>query len=238
MLEGHISKAFDAGLAALHIRVLEMGGLVLNQVREAARAYSEWNVAAAYHVSDREGAVAGYAATINEDQFTLIARRQPVASDLRAINALAKCAAELERADVESRKIARTVLQQTGRPLRGTSADVRHLAQLAALLLRHSLEALDRLDDAVATEVIARDQELDAEYAGGLRRLITRAMEDPRSLEVAIEAAFVLKSLERIGDHARNIARQTKLIAPEAQRAARGSTVERSAADSDPTAPF
>jgi len=232
MLEGHISKAFDAGLAALHIHVLEMGGLVLDQVREAARAYTEWNLAAAHHVSDREGAVAGYAASIHDDQFTLIARRQPVASDLRAINAFAKCAAELERADVEARKMARTVLQQTGRPLRGTSADVRHLAQLATML-----EALDRLDEAAAREFIARDQELDTEYAGGLRRLITRAMEDPRSLEVAIEAAFVLKSLERIGDHARNIARQTQLIVPEAQRAARGNPVERSAADSDPTTP-
>jgi len=234
MLEGHISKAFDAGLAALHLRVLEMGGLTLDQVRAAARAYTDWDAVAAERVVERESGVVACGAAINDDQFTLIARRQPVASDLRAIIALCKCAAELERADVEARKIARTVLQQTGRPLRGTSADVRHLAQLATALLRRALEALDRLDAAQAAEVIARDHELDVEYAAGLRRLITRAMEDPRSLEVTVEAAFVLKSLERIGDHARNLARQTQLIVPDEHGAKVGEVDAGSPAGSDP----
>ena len=80
-------------------------------------------------------------------------------------------------------------------------------ARLAVSLLRLALEALDTIDAERCDEVIARDKELDAEYAAGLRRLLTRAMEDPRHFEVALEAAFVLKSLERIGDHARNLAR-------------------------------
>jgi phosphate transport system protein len=83
---------------------------------------------------------------------------------------------------------------------------------LALSLLRLSLEALDTLDPALAAQVIARDKDLDEEYAAGLRRLLTRAMEDPRHFEVALEAAFVLKSLERIGDHARNLARQVQSI--------------------------
>lgn len=221
MLEGHISKAFDGDLAALHIRVLEMGGLVLDQVRQATWAYSEWDSAIAQLVADREAQVLRYAATIYDDQVALIARRNPVASDLRAIIALAKIGAELDRAGAEARKIARTVLHQSGRPGRRTSSDARHLATLAITLLRLSLEALDRLDAEQAEQVIDRDQDLDAEYAAGLRRLLTRALEDPGQLEVTVEAAFALKSLERIGDHARNIAEQIAGMAAQLARMSR-----------------
>jgi len=215
MLEGHISRAFDGDLAALHIRVLEMGGLVLDQVREAARAYADWDTGAAELVIERAASVAEYDASIEREQLTLIARRQPVSRDLRAIFALAKSATQLDRAGIESRKIAQTVARQGERPARPTSADVRHLADLAMSLLRRSLEALDRIDAGTASEVIASDEELDAEYAAGMRRLISRAMEDPQHLDVAMEAAFVLKSLERIGDHARIIAEQVRSIVPD-----------------------
>ena len=217
MLEGHISRAFDGALVALHMRVLEMGGLVLDQVREAAKAYTEWDSQAALRVAEREPRVREYQSALHEDQFALIARRAPVASDLRAIIGLSKIASELERAGNEARKIARIVLQQGGRPGHGTSSDVRHLALLATRLLRSALEALDRLDPQASSDVIARDEELDAEYAAGLRRLLSRAMEDPRHFEVAVEAVFVLKSLERIGDNARNLAQQVRIIAPEAR---------------------
>ena len=221
MLEGHISKSFDGELAALHIRVLEMGGLVLDQVRQATAAYSDWDPRNAQLVVEREVQVLRYAATVYDDQVALIARRNPVASDLRAIIALAKVGAELDRAGAEARKIARTVLQQSGRPGRRTSSDARHLANLAITLLRLSLESLDRLDADQAEQVIDRDQDLDAEYASGLRRLLTRALEDPGQLEVTVEAAFALKSLERIGDHARNIAEQISGMAAHLVRVAR-----------------
>jgi phosphate transport system protein len=207
MLEGHISKAFDGALATLHIRVVEMGGLVLDQVREAAAAYTEWQLQPAERVLEREHQVNEYNTLLNEEQLTLIARRQPVAGDLKAILAMSKVVAELERAGDEAKKIARTVIAQGDRPGPATARDVRHLGQLAVSLLRSSLEAFDRLDAALAREVIARDKDLDAEYEAGLRRLMTRAMEDPRQVSVALEAAFALKSLERIGDHARNVAR-------------------------------
>ncbi len=210
MLEGHISRAFDGALATLHVGAVEMGGLVLDQVREAAAAYTDWQLKPAEHVLEREPAVNSYSKRLNEEQLTLIARRQPVAGDLRAILAMSRVVAELERAGDEAKKIARTVIAQGGRPGPATSRDARHLAQLAVSLLRSSLEAFDRLDLALAEEVITRDEELDDEYAAGLRRLMTRAMEDPRQVSVAIEAAFALKSLERIGDHARNLARQVR----------------------------
>ncbi len=217
MLEGHISRAFDGALATLHVGAVEMGGLVLDQVREAAAAYTGWQVEPAEHVLERESSVNEYSARLNEEQLTLIARRQPVAGDLRAILAMSRVVAELERAGDEAKKIARTVIAQGGRPGPATSRDVRHLAHLAISLLRSSLEAFDRLEVSLADEVITRDQELDDEYAAGLRRLMTRAMEDPRQVSVAIEAAFALKSLERIGDHARNLARQVRNIGGDPQ---------------------
>ena len=217
MLEGHISRAFDGALAALHIRVVEMGGLVLDQVREAAVAYTNWQIAPAEHVLEREFAVNDYNARLNEEELTLIARRQPVASDLRAILSMSKVVAELERAGDEAKKIARTVIAQGGRPGPATSRDVRHLAQLAVNLLRAALEAFDRMDVSAAQDVITRDKELDAEYEAGLRRLMTRGLEDPRQVSTALEAAFALKALERIGDHARNLARQIQSIAGNAQ---------------------
>jgi phosphate transport system protein len=207
MIEGHTSRAFDGALAALHMRVLEMGGLVLDQVREAGKAFTDWDREAAERVAEREHTVNDYQLTVDEESLTLIARRQPVASDLRAIIAMSKAVAELERAGDEAKKIARTVLMHGSRPKPGTVRDTRHLAGLAVSLMRSALEAFDRLDRELAQEVIRRDRELDEEYAAGLRRLMTRTMEDSRGFDSTLESAFAMKSLERIGDHARNVAR-------------------------------
>jgi len=212
MREGHISRAFDGELAALHIHVLELGGLVLHQVHEATHAYAEWSERRGQAVCAREGQVTAAASAIFEQQLQLIARRNPVASDLRSILGLARIASELERAGAEGRKIARAVLQQAGRPARSTAGDVHHLAHLAGDMLRRALDALDVLDAVMAENVIDQDRDLDLEYAAGLRRLLTRAMENPAQTEVTVEAAFTLKSLERIGDHARNIAGQVRAI--------------------------
>jgi phosphate transport system protein len=212
LLEGHISKAFDGALATLHVRVIEMGGLVLDQVREATRAYTDWEEESALRVIERERDVNNYDKSIDSEQLLLIARRAPVAGDLRAIIAMSKCVAELERAGDEAKKIAKNVLGAGSRPGPATARDARHLGELAVSLLRLALEALDTIDASLCDEVIARDKDLDAEYAAGLRRLLTRAMEDPRHFEVTVEAAFVLKSLERIGDHARNLARHVLSI--------------------------
>jgi phosphate transport system protein len=210
-IEGHISRAFDGELSALHVRVVEMGGLVLLQVREAANAYTDWDQRAARSVLERERQVNASDASIESDSLQLIARRQPVASDLRAIMSLYRVVSELERAGDEAKKISLTVLGRAGRtgerPGPSTARDARHLARLAVNLMRLSLDSLDKLDCALAREVVARDGELDTEYADGMRRLLTRAMEDARHFGMALEAAFVLKSLERIGDHARNVAR-------------------------------
>ena len=207
MIEGHISRAFDGELLALHVRVVAMGGLALDQVREAAGAYGEWNLPSARRVLERERTLNACDAEIDHEQFSLLARRQPVGSDLRIIIALSKMVGELERVGDEAKKIARAVVLDAGRPGRSTVRDALHLAQLAIDLLRKALEAVDSLDFALADAVIAGDKALDTEYAAGLRRLLARAMEDPHHFDLTVQTAFVLKSLERIGDHARNLAR-------------------------------
>src|SRR5262249_16786932 len=165
-----------------------MGGLALDQVREASRAYVEWDATRAALVVERERTINAYDVTLDEEQLTLIARRQPVASDLRIIIAFSKAVGELERVADEAPKIARTVLASPRGPEAATARDARHLGQLAAALLRQALEAFDRLEYPLAVEVLAGDKELDAEYAAGLRRLLTRAMEKPQHFEVAVEA--------------------------------------------------
>ncbi len=212
-LEGHTSRAFDGALAAFHVRVLAMGGLVLDQVREAVRGYTDWDATAALRVLEREPTVNTYDLHADEDLLALLARRQPMASDLRAIIALSKAVAELERAGDEAKKIALYVHAQGGRPGAATARDARHLGRLAVAHLRMALDALDNLDVGLTAQAAERDRELDAEYRAGLRRLLSRAMEDPRAFGIAIEAAFVLKALERIGDHARNVARHVGSIA-------------------------
>jgi phosphate transport system protein len=207
MIEGHIARAFDGALLALHLKIVEMGGLALDQAGEAMRAYEDWNLPAANRVMERERAVNAYDREIDRAQLTLIARRHPVGSDLRIIIAMSKMVGELERVGDEAKKIARVVIDDTGRPAGATARDAVHLGQLAQDLLRMALDAVDRLDFELAAKVIPGDRELDVEYAAGLRRLLTRAMENPRGFEVTVKAAFVLKSLERIGDHARNLAR-------------------------------
>jgi phosphate transport system protein len=216
-IEGHTSRAFDGELSSLHLRVIEMGGLVLLQVSEASVAYTEWDQAAARRVLEREREVDGYDRDIDERALKLIARRQPVATDLRAIMSLAKIVSELERAGDEAKKIALTVLGRAGRvgdwPGSATARDAMHVARLALELMRRALDSLDRLDTGLAAQVISRDRDLDEEYRAGMRRLLTRAMEDVRYVGVALEAAFVLKSFERIGDHARNVARLITALA-------------------------
>jgi phosphate transport system protein len=218
-LEGHIARSFDGDLNALHVRVIEMGGLVLDQVSQATEAYTEWDELPAERVIEREAAVNGYLTRLDEEQLVLIARRQPVAGDLKAILAMSRAVAELERCGDEAKKIARTVLRHGGRPGVATARDARHLGRLAVDLLHLALQAFDTLDSELAAEVIARDPELDEEYSAGLRRLLTRAMEDPRHFDVALDAAFVLKALERIGDHARNLARHLLWIRPNTEPA-------------------
>jgi phosphate transport system protein len=216
-LEGHTARAFDGELSSLHLRAVVMGALVIEQVELAVNAYSGWDRATAALVLERERRINSYDAEIEEAALQVIAKRQPVAQDLRAVFAIDKVVTELERAADEAKKLALTVLADSEthgfKPGAPTVREARSLGRVAVAMIRCALEAFDRLDPAAATVVIQQDREMDSEYATALRRILTHAMEDPRRLQAAIEAGFIMRSLERIGDHARNIARHIGFIA-------------------------
>lgn len=211
LTEGHTVKGYDVDLAGLRIRLLEMGGLVLDQVQRAVAALASADEAAARAVLAREEEVNGYDVRIDEDSITLIARRQPMGSDLRAIISIARVVTDLERVGDEAKKIAYAALgakdKRSARLSGQLTRDARHMARFACGMLRDALDAFDRMDARRAVEVARRDKELNAEFQGAVRGLVTQVMEDPRRLAAVLDAVAVLKALEHVGDHAKNIAR-------------------------------
>jgi phosphate transport system protein len=147
---------------------------------------------------------------IDRDLSAIIARRQPTARDLRLLIAISKTIANLERVGDEAARIARTVqrLINTGvsSRLRLPVADLGFEADLAIAQLRKALDAFARLDTAKALEVLKQDDQIDQEFDGLLRKLITYMMEDPRTISSSIDLVFVAKAIERVGDHAKNLA--------------------------------
>jgi len=216
-VEGHTAKAFDAALIDLRMRIVGMGGLVIDQVSTAVRALLDVDAALAEVVVSRETQVNDLERSVDLEAFRLIALHQPVAGDLRMIKAASRIIVELERAGDESKKIAKFAARlATGEPqgpVRAVARYLRHMAELTAGMLRDAVRSLDEADSAMAKEVCARDSQLDAEFAAALRQLLTLAMQDQRYLGATIDTVFALKGLERIGDHAKNIAEQVLFVA-------------------------
>src|SRR5262245_22769775 len=178
-LEGHTARAFDGDLSPFASEAGPMGALVTEQVQLAGNAYSGWDRAVATLVLERERKINLYDSEIEEAALQVIAKRQPVAQDLRAVFAIDKVVTELERAADEAKKLALTVLADSEsngfRPGAATAREARQLGRLAVLMIRAALEAFDRLDPVSAAAVIHQDEEMDAEYAAALRRILTRA---------------------------------------------------------------
>jgi phosphate transport system protein len=208
MSDKHLSTQFDAELSGISGRVLEMGGLVESQVAQALHALTHFNVETAAHVLQQEERVNQMEIEIDHDLSAIIARRQPTARDLRLLIAISKTIANLERVGDEAARIARTVqrLISTGVSTRLPVADLSFEADLAIAQLRKALDAFARLDTAKALEVLKQDDQIDQEFDGLLRKLITYMMEDPRTISASIDLVFVAKAIERVGDHAKNLA--------------------------------
>jgi phosphate transport system protein len=217
-VEGHIVRTFDGDILNLRMQALAMGGLAIDQVQRAVQALVGGDGEGAREVIARGEQVAAYQRSIDEDIIGLIARRQPVASDLRAILTVGRVANDLERVGNAARKIARLTVElqsaDAGAPLQHVCNDVRKMSRLALAMLRDALDCFDRIDLDGADAVMRRDQELDAEFQLALRELVTYVMEDPRHLRSTIQTVFVIKALERVGDHARNIAAVVARLAP------------------------
>jgi phosphate transport system protein len=210
MTDKHMSTQFDTELNGISSRVLEMGGLVESQVAQALYALTQFSGETASQVLQQEERVNQMEVEIDRDLSAIIARRQPTARDLRLLIAISKAIANLERVGDEAARIARTVqrLINTGvsSRLRLPVADLGFEADLAIAQLRKALDAFARLDTARALEVLKQDDQIDQEFDGLLRKLITYMMEDPRTISSSIDLVFVAKAIERVGDHAKNLA--------------------------------
>ena len=206
----HIVKRYDQELTNLRNLVLEMGGLVEAQIKGAMQALDDEDVTAARHIIARDQLVNGMEIKADEASINLVALRQPLASDLRLIMSIYKTVTDLERIGDEAERIARMVVHiydsSVSPPNTRLYRDVETMAELALDMLRGALDALARLDVDRAMEIAENDHELDNLYQDGMRRMMTYMMEDPRIIGQAIDVMFMLRSLERIGDHSKNIA--------------------------------
>ncbi len=208
MPDKHISAQFDTELNAVSSRLMELGGHVESQIRQAIYALSQFSVQAADQVLMIEEKVNAMEVEMDRDIASIIGRRQPTARDLRFLMAISKTTANLERAGDEASKIARMVksIIASGAARQLPTSDLRVASDLAAGLLRKALDAFARLDTQAAVSILKEDDLIDQEFDGFVRKLITYMMEDPRTISASLDLLFVAKAIERIGDHAKNVA--------------------------------
>jgi phosphate transport system protein len=204
----HTHKQFDAEMEAIRSGVLAMGGLVETQLNRAIALLEDDDRAAVDHVVADEKQINQMQVNLDQMCSQIIAKRQPAAIDLRFVLMITKIVNELERAGDEVKKIAYKTAQ-----IRGVDrlSHVRHYevirtAERARDMLQLALDTFARLDAVAAAEVIDRDEEIDAAFLSIMRQLISYMMEDPRTITTALEIVFIAKSIERVGDHAKNIA--------------------------------
>ncbi len=211
----HLSKQFDADLTVLRTHVLEMGGLVESQIRAAIDAYASGDTATVKEIVENDHRVNGFEKIIDEETVHIVAKRQPTASDLRLVMGITKIVTDLERIGDEAKKIAKGArrVHEHGQLTVPRATDVRHVADEAVVMLRKALDSFARLDTALAAEVIRADANVDAEFKALVRQLITYMMEDPRTITTAIDIVWICRSIERIGDHAKNVAENVIYIA-------------------------
>jgi phosphate transport system protein len=214
MSDKHLSSQFDAELNSISTNVLEMGGLVESQLHQAVYALVNMSLESALQVEENESRINQMELSIDHEIISTIGRRQPTARDLRFLMAISRTTQNLERAGDEVARMARMVksIIETGSPRNLPISELRLAADLAASLLRKSLDSFARLDTQMAVSIIKADDQIDEEYNGFLRKLITYMMEDARKISPSLDLLFLAKSIERVGDHAKNIAEQIIFI--------------------------
>jgi len=208
MPDKHLSTQFDTDLDVISKNLMRLGGLVESQVSQAIYALSKSSAEVAEEVLEIENEVNALEIEIDHEIASFIARRQPTAGDLRLLVAMSKTTANLERAGDEAAKIARKVTSIVNgvAPLALPFSELRVCGGLATELLRKTLDAFTRLDVQTAVSILQNDGVFDREFDGFMRKLITYMMEDPRTISASLDLIFIAKSIERIGDHSRNIA--------------------------------
>lgn len=202
----HISKQFGNELDNIRSHVLAMGGLVEQQIGDALKALTDSDIERGQTVIKNELRVDHYEVTIDEECTQILARRQPAARDLRLITAIIKTITDLERIGDEAEKVAKMANFLTAKQgVKSYYVGISAMGNYVREMVRDALDAFARMDSAAAINTAAREPESDEQYTAILRQLITYMMEDPRSITSVIDAVWTVRSLERIGDHARNI---------------------------------
>jgi phosphate transport system protein len=208
MNEKHLSTQFDNDLNGVSSQLMEMGGLVETQIQRAIQALARFSTALADEVILDEDRVDSQEVAIDHALTSIVARRQPAARDLRLLLAISKITTNLERVGDEAQKIARMVksIVESGEARNMPIGDLHLSFDLAADLIHRALDAFARLDVNAAAGIMKEDDLIDREFKGFTRKLITYMMEDPRTISHSLDLLFLAKAVERIGDHAKNIA--------------------------------
>lgn len=204
----HLSKQYDLDLETIRSKVLAMGGMVESQFHDAMTCFRSGNIERAEHVRKTDDVVNQLEVTLDDACSHLIVKRQPAANDLRVVTSTMKIITDLERVGDEASKIARSAISIHGRngAIISHYETVRVIANSAGDMLHDALDAFARLDEEQAIRIIAKDEVIDHEFRSIMRNLITFMMEDPRTISAALDTLWVAKAIERIGDHAKNIA--------------------------------
>lgn len=203
----HISQQFNQELEDVRNRVLQMGGLVEQQLSDAVRALTTMDTALAEVVITNDYKINRLEVSIDEECTHILARRQPAASDLRLLMAIVKTITDLERIGDEAERVGRMALHFADAESKDTKAllGINHLGEHVRQVLHEALDAFARMDTEAAMNIAQEDVKVDQEYENILRQLMTYMMEDPRSIPRVVNIMWAARSLERIGDRARNI---------------------------------
>jgi len=208
-------RRYDEELEAMRSRVLQMGGLVESQVRTALDAFERADLTLAQQAIDADKRVNELEMGVDQMVNYVIARRQPTAGDLRMITGVAKVITDLERVGDEACKIARAVKwlhEKHDNSRLNRIPDIKYSGEAAASMLRRTLDAFARMDPQSAATIIKDDLGVDDRFRAVLRQLITFMMEDPRTISSSLDCVWVAKAIERIGDHAKNVAEHVIFI--------------------------
>ncbi len=205
-LSHHISSRYNEDLERLRSSVLEMGGLVERQLTQAIGGITEPDARVMVRVTKEELRVNQLERSIDEDCSRILATRGPTASDLRLIITILKTITDLERIGDEGEKVAAIAARLAVRERPNNRyRELRNLGELVINMVHDTLDAFARFDTNLALAVLRRDRTVDEEYEAIHRQTITFMMEDPRSIRRALDVMWVVRSMERIGDHAKNI---------------------------------
>ena len=211
--ENHIMKQFDEELEEIRTRLMEMGGKVEQQLKNAILSVYNGDSKLAQDVIDQEKFIDQMEKDLDDSCILVIARRQPAASDLRLVMAVTKAVNDLERIGDEAKKIANHSIILSGEENKKSGyPEVRHIGASVSKMLSDALTAFARFDAEAAMKTFNQDAQIDLEYKTALRELMTYMMEDPKSITHVINILWVVRSLERIGDHTKNLCEQIVFV--------------------------